>query len=179
MHPSSAYTKTVRRSAIEKTSVASRLASWPIRRHTWLSGNPLEPLLPLLVRKPQQGTRLMAVPNGNNARDWAIRRRLPTFDRTINMAAFQRSQRCAASIKAPSGRDVVRYDPSPLGNLGVQRQQLSITYKQKMNVLFPFSSYKRLHIVPKQRIFLLLKLEEQELRIVVVTTKVLYVFHVS
>jgi hypothetical protein len=37
------------------------------------SGNSLEPLLPLHFRKDLRGTRLIAVPNGNNAEDWTIR----------------------------------------------------------------------------------------------------------
>ena len=42
-----------------------------------VAGNPLESLLPPTYRKVCWGTRLMAVPNGNNVKNWAIRRREP------------------------------------------------------------------------------------------------------
>ena len=39
-----------------------------------VAGIPLEPQLPPHVGNDDGGTRLVAVPNGNNAEDWAIRR---------------------------------------------------------------------------------------------------------
>jgi hypothetical protein len=42
-------------------------------RHFQIAGNPLQPLLPLQIGNYFGGTRLIAVPNGKNAKDWAIR----------------------------------------------------------------------------------------------------------
>ena len=46
-------------------------------RHDLEAGNSLELLLPPLIGNDQKGTRLIAVPNGKNAKDWIIRHREP------------------------------------------------------------------------------------------------------
>ncbi len=47
-------------------------------QHSQIAGKPLEPLLPLHRGNYYEGTRLIAVPNGKNAKDWAIRSQAPT-----------------------------------------------------------------------------------------------------
>ena len=47
------------------------------RNTTKLFGNPLRAFATTLFRKLYRGTRLIAVPNGNNAKDWAIRSQAP------------------------------------------------------------------------------------------------------
>jgi hypothetical protein len=111
IYSSSICGKTVRHSTITK-SVASLAIN--AKQHTWLSGNPLEILLPCVVRKRYCRPRLIAVPKGKNARYWAIRR---------SVSYIRNGFRDRKGVRHP--RDVVRYDPSPLGNLGVARQQLS------------------------------------------------------
>jgi hypothetical protein len=117
MHSSSACGKTVGLSTNKKKSVAS--LAFIAEQHTWLSGNPLEILLPCAVRKHYCRPRLTAVPKGKNARYWAIRRSVSTHGHGF---------RDRKGVRHP--RDVVRYDPSPSGNLGVSRQQLSVTTLQ-------------------------------------------------
>jgi hypothetical protein len=47
------------------------------------SGKPLRALTTTLIWKLIRGTRLTAVPNGNNVRDWAIRRLFSKSDYPI------------------------------------------------------------------------------------------------
>ena len=44
---------------------------------TKLFGKPLRAFATTLFWKHHRGTRLIAVPNGNNAKDWAIRSQAP------------------------------------------------------------------------------------------------------
>jgi len=52
----------------------------PLGNISKLFGKPLRAFATTLVGKPSKGTRLIAVPNGNNAKDWAIRSQAPTGD---------------------------------------------------------------------------------------------------
>ncbi len=61
-------------------------------QHSQIAGKPLQPLLPLYNGNIYRGTRLIAVPNGKNAKDWVIRSQAPKVQCT--MEKVQRLNGC-------------------------------------------------------------------------------------
>ena len=71
------------------TKVATHLAA----------GTPLELFATTFTRKLVKGTVVIPLPNGNKARDWAIRSLPPKFVSDKNMAGLQRLNGCGKSMK--------------------------------------------------------------------------------
>ena len=59
-------------------------------QHDQIAGTPLEPLLPLWCWKMLRGSRLIADPDGNNVKDWAIRSQASKLVMDESMRKVQR-----------------------------------------------------------------------------------------
>lgn len=78
------------------------------------AGNSLEPLLPPLHRKMLRGTRLIAEPNGNNAKDWTIRRREPK-PVMVGHGSVSTTAKWWVSYEGLANRSLLKVQSSPLG----------------------------------------------------------------
>jgi hypothetical protein len=87
-------------------------------------GNVLRALSTTPIWKHLGGTRLIAVPNGNNDRDWIIRSRMPKL---VMMRAWHlfRDRKVVGLSNLISCNEGLRYDPALCESKEINRQQLN------------------------------------------------------
>ena len=89
-----------------------------LNSETPCSGKPLRALTTTLLWKHNKGTRLTAVPNSNNVKDWAIRSVLSKSDKI--MAGYERpstTERVLVNNDDLASLNSLKIQSAPLGNL--------------------------------------------------------------